>query len=212
MTETLEKLLIAGSGGLTVFVAGKLFDWVKYVRTSPKLAIDFQNDARGYRVYTKTRVGHDALSVSISVTNERRQTAKNCRGFLVGIEALENGKLVPTDYCDSVPLAWAYRSDDDAKKGIDIPKGVVQFLNVFLCGELAHGSGFVPSTVPTTLRTKALQRFAGPGEFRFKIQVSADNVETQLFGLRVSWAGDWSALWNGGCELLSIAIDNTVLD
>lgn len=132
--------------------------------------------------------------------------------ILVGVDVLENGRFTSTDYCDTVPLAWSYRSDNDAQSGIDIPKNVVQFLNVLICYEPSVSTGFEPCTCPKTLR-EASKRFRLPGEFRFRIQVSAHNVETQQFGLRVSWADDWATAWSSEkCEKLRIVHDLTVFN
>jgi len=173
----------------------------------PHLAITYLDTEHGFRVFTEERytsfpyaIPLRVMYVSIRIQNTGRSTATQCRGFLVGIDRKgEGGQWLQTDYCQSIPLAWSYSTDDDARSGVDIPKEVSQFLNVFSIGE--DTPGIRPATVP---RTRRLNELTKPGEFRFKIQLSTDNGPTQLFGIHVSWSGNWDELWQGNCKGLQI--------
>jgi hypothetical protein len=193
-------------------------------RQRASLRVNYRDSLTGHKEFTTaTRVIEDtqgisvqqtyqAMYVNLSVINRRRETAKNCRGYLVGVETVENGRFNAVNPCNSLPLAWAYRSQDDARKGIDIPYGVTQFLNIFSCAQPDVSTGFFPCTVPQLFHLPAWDRFSQPGEFRFRLQITADNANTQLFGLRVRWAGPWDTAWADNCRLLSIVQDNSVLD
>lgn len=201
--------LLSGALGAGIIAIGQ---WIYHWWNRPSLSVSFQESKPGFIVFTsEVRSSPDAGSascsanaieaykamyVSIRIKNTGKRDAKNCRGFLVGIDVKNNGRWEPTDYCDSIPLAWSYRSDEDALHGIDIPHGVGQFLNIFSVRQPTVDSGFRPATVPNTLRYAARVRFKNPGEFRFRIQVAAADLPAQLFGLFLSWDGAWDdELW-----------------
>jgi hypothetical protein len=224
--QEMSSLIWSGAaGGLLSLGLDYAIRFGIWTTTSPKLEIDYRDKQTGYRLFTgattkakkegsddEVEVNFKAMFINISVENTRKQTAKSCRGFLVGVDIVENGQFIATDYCDCIPLAWSYRSERDAHLGIDIPKGVVQFLNVLSCAEPKMGSGFLPCTVPGTRRAAATTHFNKPGEFRFRMQIAADNLNTKLFGLRVRWSGSWEDVWAGNCEAFSVMQDNSVYD
>lgn len=207
---TWDNLFSGAAGAGLIALAHWAYNWW----TRPHLSVSFQQSKPGFIVFTReirpipgaaTTIGfdadatesYDAMFASIRIRNTGRRNARSCRGFLVGIDTKRNGRWEPTDYCDSIPLAWSYRSDADALHGIDIPRGVDQFLNIFSVRQPRIHRGFLPATVPKTLRGASQACFERSGEFRFRIQVAADDLPAQLFGIYLRWPGNWdNEPWN----------------
>jgi len=174
--------------------------------SSPRLNASFE-DKLPFRLETQVAVEnsqpHDAVYFRIGVRNDGVTNAKSCRGFLLGVDE-DSGKGLwrPTQYCDNLPLTWAYRSKGDSEQGIDIPRGVNQFLDVFSISESV--TGFKPLTSAQTRKADAHDRFKAPGMFRFRILVVAENAKSQFFGLCLEWKGDWQQAWQGNGDGLKV--------
>ena len=190
----------------------QLVNYLVHVWYRPILKIDFEESKPGFRLSTLEEENgkrYDAFYYNVRVTNRGKKTAKNARGFLIRIEYIDGGTVHATDYCDNLPLAWSYRTDEDAQKGIDLPSSTPQFLNVLSTRNAAIASGFRPATVPPTLRP-SLYRFEDPGVFRFTIMVVAEDAEPRWIGLRVKWDGDWKSIWDNDCKDFRVFQDTTI--
>ncbi len=218
MDERSIVILVAAVLGA---VLKSVLDWAWWWVSRPVLKMNFNENEAGFKVSTlESRVNpsdaskpllNNAFYYNVGVRNKRTRTATNVRGFLVSIEELEaNGTWRMTDYCDNIPLAWSYREDDDARKGIDIPRDVPQFLNVLSVRHPSVAKGFIPATVPQTLKRASLMRFEEPGTFRFTIMVAADDSAIDWMGLRVEWDGDWAEVWKNDCAGLRVREDTTI--
>jgi hypothetical protein len=130
---------------------------------------------------------HKAFYVRVKVTNTKPKLAQKCRPYLVKIEKKdENGTFQPTEYCDSIQLAWACRGDQ-AYDPLDLPRGIAQFVDVVSTRSIA--SIFRPEIRPIPFRYVSL--FQQKGVFRFTVQVSGDAVKPKFIQLVFDWKGKW---------------------
>lgn len=130
---------------------------------------------------------HEAEYVRIKVVNTSSSVAKTCRAYLVGVEKRNaSGEFAPSIYCDSIPLAWSCQ-EDRAHGPIDLPKGVPQFIDLVTTRD--HSSEFRISIKPVPLRYVGF--FQDKGTFRFRVQVSGENVKPAFISVDFTWGGTW---------------------
>ena len=178
----------------------------------PRLSLGYRDDGPGHRLFTDLvdrrsadEARFQAMIVSLAVSNQSVRTARNCRGYLVAIEEYRDKSWYLTDYCDRLPLTWAYRTDEEGTRGIDIPKDIQQFLNIFyVCEPKLSNPGIHPLTIPRPQRVSSLRRFREPGKLRLIVQVAADDARTEFFALVIEWRGEWKNTWKNDCESLQI--------
>jgi len=154
----------------------------------PRLSLEFRENQD---FITKTIEGlitaPEAIAcyVRVRVTNRKWRIAKNCRAYLVNVEVMNSsGRFEPTEYCDSIQLAWSARGDE-AYFAIDLPKGIPQFLDVISVREISPD--IRPEIRVQLNRYRALWR--RKGSFRFSVQVSGDGLKPVQLSLRCDWNG-----------------------
>jgi hypothetical protein len=131
---------------------------------------------------------HEAEYVRIKVANTKPYVATKCRAYLVSVEkADDSGMFHPTIYCDSIPVAWACRGEDRFK-GIDIPMGVVQYIDLLSTRSISNEYRIEIETI----LFRYIDLFRQHGTFMFTIQVSGDNVKPVFIKIIFKWAGLWN--------------------
>lgn len=156
----------------------------------PRLRLAY--DEKDCRIKTPAEIGSDkvpteAWFVRIRVDNKSwiRKIAKNCTGYLVGLEkeGLVNGQAV--SFTDSIPLAWSYRHVET----IDLPRGLPAFVDVLHTAEEGKGRFYFCLGRHEPKRYESLRD--EQGTFIFKILVAAENVAPKTIRLKFKWSGDW---------------------
>jgi hypothetical protein len=128
-----------------------------------------------------------ARYVRVRVTNTSGSLAKNCRAYLVNIEQLgHSGQWEATVYCESMQLAWSGRGDG-AYTAVDLPKNVPHFIDVVSMRE--KSATFQLEIKVLLKRYEAM--LSTPGQYRFTILVSGENVTLKKLRLSLKWAGAW---------------------
>lgn len=197
MSIDASAVLNTAVGAVLGFAAAVFAEPLRHWIYRPKLKLEFGDDP-GYRARTLEEADipsapvprhsvHDAEYIRIKITNIKPAIAKSCRAYLVAVEkADEAGKFSPTVYCDSIPLSWACR-DSQAYEPLDLPRGVVQFIDVISTRSISKD--FKPEIRPIPYRYFDL--FREHGTFRLTIQVSGDNVKPVFTKIVFRWAGVW---------------------
>lgn len=157
----------------------------------PKLKLEFQQSpdciSQTYEVANGKKVA-DARYIRVNVTNSSKVIAKDCRSYLINIEKCDReGKFVPTVYCDSIQLAWSCQGRMDRWRGIDICKGVNQYVDIIATRNISKA--FDPQIMAKPNRY--LDLFNETGKFLFTIQVSADGADPKTIKLEFVWNSIW---------------------
>jgi hypothetical protein len=180
-------------GGAATFVSGAavavfaepLRRWIY----RPKLQLEFGSSPE-YLARTDEGIApnlHEAIYIRVKVTNTKSAIAKSCRAYLVAIEKEgEADEFKPTIYCDSIPIAWACRDENEKYGAVDLPKGVAQFIDVISTRD-AQPMGVHIKFCPY----RYAKIYQEPGTYRFTIQVSGENVEPVFIKVVFSWTGTW---------------------
>lgn len=194
----LSTVLNTLAGGVLGFAAAVFADPIRQWMYRPVLRLSF-DDEPGCRARTLEQAEldggprpvhstHYAEYVRIRLTNTKHAVARNCRAYLANVEKQDNeGVFRPTIYEDSIPLAWSCR-EEDAYAGIDLPKGITQFVDVVSTREVSEY--FKPEIQPIPYRYMDL--FQERGVFRFTVQVSGENVHPELARIVFRWEGQWN--------------------
>jgi hypothetical protein len=157
----------------------------------PKLSLEFKEDPRHISDTWENFEGkkNRANYIRIEVTNTSIYAARDCKAYLIDIEKQdETGKFVSTVYCDSIQLAWSCQGERDRYGGVDIHKGVRQYIDLVVTRE---GSNiFYPQTMVIPRRYSGL--FKQIGLFRFTVQVSAAGADPIRILLLMRWNGAWN--------------------
>lgn len=189
VASSLQSVLTFLSGALTALFAEPIRQWL----FRPNLILSFDNDDECishtfHTSRTPAETGPKAVYIRVRVANTRKRMARDCRGYLVNLEAKnEKGKFVKTEYCDSIMLHWSCQRPETKYLPIHIPKGVNQFLDIVSIEE--NKNYFRPETHVILNRYHELLRRTGV--FRFTIHVVADNAEPKTIKLIFEWNGDW---------------------
>jgi hypothetical protein len=184
------SILGAVVGGLIGFGAAVFAEPLRRWIYRPKLQLEFGSGAE-YQAPTDEGVKpnrHKAIYIRIKVTNTKAAIAKSCRAYLVAIDqevAVEEFK--PTIYCDSIPIAWACRDDSEKYAGLDLPKGVAQFIDVISTRSVNELVSLHLKFCPY----RYSEIYQKPGTYRFTIQVSGENVEPTFIRIVYCWTGSW---------------------
>lgn len=130
---------------------------------------------------------YESLYVRLKVVNVRAALAKGCRAYLVNVERKgPSGEFQPTEYCESLQLAWASQADQSFA-AFDLPRDVPHFVDII--STRPTSPAFALATKVTPLRyTQLLQT---PGTYRFTVVVSGDGVKPATIHPIVSWSGLW---------------------
>jgi hypothetical protein len=132
---------------------------------------------------------HDAFYIRIKATNTKPRLAQKCRAYLVMVEKEDDkGDFCPTEYCDSIQLAWACKGTQ-AYAALDLPRGIAQFVDVVSTRSIA-AKNFRPEIRPFPFRYASL--FQQTGVFRFTIQVSGDGIKPKFIQIIFDWKGAWN--------------------
>jgi len=138
---------------------------------------------------TPTNIGTNALYVRIKVINEKPRLARACRAYLTNIETKSGGaSFKPTNYVDSIQLAWSCQPLGDERRPLDLPNGVSQYIDVVATDSATNT--FIPQIGPPPLRYIPLFT-AQPETFRFTVQVSGDGVDPEVCRVVFVWKGKW---------------------
>ena len=87
-------------------------------------------DTKTGRARTAFADGTPAVFIRLKVSNHSGRTARGCRAFLVGVgRPAESGRIIPSNYCEHLPLTWATGSRVPATS-IDIANGEHALLDV----------------------------------------------------------------------------------
>jgi hypothetical protein len=139
--------------------------------------------------------------VRLRVVNVGRRVAKNCRGYLTQVEwTNDGGTFEPAPYYDSLPLIWSYKGKDQGYPAVDLLEGVDNYLDILATYSFPNrqppwdpkhdSERFELQTQYIPLRYSNL--FSGTRTYRFTIQVSAEDVESQILRLVFKWNGKWN--------------------
>lgn len=200
MSVDLNSLLQIFIGAVVGFVSAIFAEPVKHWLCQSRLEVAF-GEGSEYKARTPEQMRqpdpqgsgkeiisfHNAEYIRIKVTNRSSSIAKNCCAFLVGVQKKNpKGKFEPTIYCDSIPLVWSCR-EDCLYGPIDLPKDVVHFIDLVtvrsISGEYRLGIKTIPFRYAHLLREN--------GTYRFKVQVSGENVKPKFISVDFSWNGVW---------------------
>jgi hypothetical protein len=198
MTEILSNVISYLLGFATAVFAEPIRKWL----FKPDLILEF---AEGHACITKTYEAvsgekvADVHTIRVKVTNQRRIVARDCRGYLINVEKQdEKGVFVPTIYCDSLPLAWSCQRKEDRYRGIDIPKGVNQYLDVIVTKSTSNE--FEPQVMVKLFRYSDL--FKEKGTYRFTIQATVADANPRTIKLILKWKSHWDDfdVYTGDCR------------
>ena len=156
----------------------------------PKLDVTF-GDSLDYQTLTPELVGDittQSYYFRIRVTNKKSFVARSCKAYLISIEKKgDNGRFVGTIYCDSIQLAWSCQLPNERFRGIDIAKGVNQYVD--LIGTRKGSDMLHPQLLVTPFRYSDL--FKEKGTYRYAIQVCAADTNPEVIRLIFEWNGVW---------------------
>jgi hypothetical protein len=137
---------------------------------------------------TPTSGAGTATYIRVKVTSSKRRSAKGCRAFLVGIETKSSGgKFAPTEFVDSLPLAWSCSPPGTERTPRDLLWGVNQYIDVVAV--LDSRNYLEPQFAPIPHRYISI--FSATEQiYRFTILVSGDGVQPSQLCLVITWKGD----------------------
>ena len=192
MTDSQSTPILSVLSPLAFFLSGFLIavfaEPLRQLLFKPKLELEFK-EGQDFRTPTPMTSGRDSYYIRVKVTNKKRNVARGCRAYLVNVEKEnDRGKFEQTSYCDSIPLAWSNQTLGEQYKGIDLSKGINQFVDII--ATFSHTDYFEPQIVVRPLRYESL--FKESGVFRFTIQISAENADPEIIKLIFKWQGNWS--------------------
>ncbi len=182
------------------FLSAIFAEPIRYAIFRPKLNLEFGNgpefktrtpEQASYVDVVNVQSNHEAEYIRIKVVNSTRRIAKSCHAYLVAIEKEdERGYFRPTLYCDSIALAWSCRSSEQRFDSVDLPFGVAQFVDVVSTRNQKNvTSVFKPEIQIIPMRY--INLFSEQGTFRFRVQISGENVKPVFLKIVFRWAGVW---------------------
>lgn len=133
---------------------------------------------------------HEGYYIRLKVENTKRPLARACRAYLIVVEEKdENGLWKPTIYADSLPLAWSCQERNDARRPIDLPYGVTQFVDVVATDSLLNN--YFVQVAPLPFRYLGL--FDDKRKtFRFTVLIAGDGVQPKTAKIEFGWKGTWN--------------------
>lgn len=198
-------LLIGGAIGFaSAILAPIVLEPLRHRLFGPKLSLQFIDDDRACKADTKenvtitnpnvpegvTHAQTDAFYIRVLAVNTGRQTAKQCRAYLINVERFntDTNGFEETIYSDSIRLAWSARgTSEEAYLPLDLPPNVKQYVDVVSTRKIE--TNYKIEIYPGLLRYQEL--FEEHGKFQFTIQVSGDNVKLATTKVIFEWNGDW---------------------
>ncbi|KKM70309.1 hypothetical protein LCGC14_1441970 [marine sediment metagenome] len=181
----LSEILSFVAGALTAVLAEPLRRWI----FRPTLTLEFKNTEH-FVTRSKERSSestYDSYWVRAKATNSSASLARGCRAFLTDIERLgPSGSWQPTDYCESLQLAWSAR-DEASFSALDLPHDIPHFIDIV--STRCVTASFLPTLSVKLYRYDAL--FSTPGTYRFTVLVSGDGVKPATLRIRFEWTGQW---------------------
>jgi hypothetical protein len=187
LSDSFSTLLGFFSGFAAAIFAEPIRQWL----FKPKLNLEY-DEGRGCLSKTQEAISAsvvgDAYYIRVRVTNASKIIAKDCRAYLVNIEKRdEKGGFASTVYCDSIQVAWSCQGREDRYRGIDICKGVNQYLDLIVTR--SNSDEFDPQIMVKPFRYSEL--FKETGAFRFTIQASAARANPATIKLIFEWNAEW---------------------
>lgn len=184
------NLIPASLGFLGGFLIAIFAEPLRQLLYRPNLKLEFykNNDCISPTPEQSQNGIHSAFYIRIKVTNTKSKLAQKCRAYLVRVERLNSGVFMPTEYCDSIQLAWACK-DSQAYEALDLPRGIAQFVDVVSTRSISPI--YRPEIKPLPFRYISL--FQQIGIFRFTIQVSGDGIKPKFIQFIFNWKGMWDS-------------------
>jgi hypothetical protein len=192
-------------GWLLGLVSKPLSDAILWVVRGPRLRLEFDGGEEEFRIRTPAQTGIpnddplEAYYVRIKVTNHRGwrkwgiQSLRHVKGYLVNVRRRnnENRQFESVGYCDAIPLKWSYLEEDAGRRGIDIPDGLGQYLNVV--ATQTNRPDFIPEIVTTPYRYSRLFDPGRQTDFALclTIVVVAEETSPKKVELVIEWHGAW---------------------
>lgn len=185
--STLWTSIVASGGVIIGFLFAKLYDLVSQKLTEPKLEVEFDENIPGCIAHTAPNNELSVRFIRMRVTNrgKRVATARGCVAYLTNVEwQNENGEFEPTDYCESIRLAWSCQGLRPERFGsMDIPRGVNQYIDIVAFRE--KHANFEPQLEVTPIRYLVL--FQTIGTKLFTVHVHAENASPVKCKLIFTW-------------------------
>src|SRR5262245_40348028 len=108
-------------GFFTAIFAEPLRRWIYAPRLEPSFGTSQQFLTKTPEIAGNSQ--YESLYVRIKVINVRRALAKACRAYLVNVERKGPSGFEPTEYCESLQLAWASQ-ESRSFDAFDLPRDV----------------------------------------------------------------------------------------
>lgn len=175
-------------GFITAVFSEPLRQW--FFRPVLKLSFEKSEDFVSRTPMKNGGKEHEAYYIRIKVENIKRRLAKACRAYLINVEEQdESGQFKKSIYADNLSLAWSCQEPDEARKPIDLPNGVAQFVDVIATDSIFNN--YFIQVQPFPYRYERLFD-KKPKTFRLTIQVSGDGVEPETVQLVFTWKDKWN--------------------
>jgi hypothetical protein len=153
----------------------------------PKIELTFEKDS-AHVAKTPERGNEEAYYIRIGVVTKSRRIAKQCRAYLVQVEEKESSTFISTTYVDSIQLAWSCRVLGTELNPVDLPPGVVQFVDLVATNSTCNS--YRPQIKPFPFRYRDL--FSSKQQtLRFTVQVSGDGFDPEIIKVVFCWNGTW---------------------
>jgi hypothetical protein len=168
-----------------------LGDQLSRVVRGPRLDLEFREKGNFISHTTLTGNGQSipCRYVRVKVTNTGQTSARNCRGFLIGLERKSKSgdfELV-NGGDDTIQLIWSHASGNARGEGFDMSPGVARYLDVLSTAEGRRHFNIECPRIPNTLIPCLDQH----GTYRLTILASAEEAEPKEIRLVFEWNGDW---------------------
>jgi hypothetical protein len=199
LKSLLLPALVSLFGGLAGFL---LLELIVKPHLRPKLKVEFDEKIPGCMArrpswHVPSQKPVDAVYARIRVSNVRGLVAKNARTFLYDVEWKDtDGAFKPTEYCDFLPLSWAFESADEERKrpkteGISLLRNAADYVDICAAyvtdHELHSGLLYQP-----TLYADLFKRY---GTYRLSIVVTAEDAQPVYRQMLIQdWDGDYQKL------------------
>lgn len=184
----LEFFLMICSAFLGAFTAIYL-PFFRQLFLGPKLELFFDRELGCIRK-TPIRNGEgqtEGVYCRVLIKNTKPLLARDCRAFLTNIEKKGVDDVFhPTIYIDSIQAQWASRSGQGFQ-GIDIPKGINQFVDIFSTNKVSNKIEHKIELFPFMYQ----ELFQEHGVFRYSIIVSGNEVKPKSIKFIFHWKGQW---------------------
>jgi hypothetical protein len=171
----MEQLILVFFGAVIGILASPMHDLLRRWLFGPRLRV-----VMPVHVVSVAREDYEEVYVRLRVLNSGRGTAKNCRGYLIGILLRESGgHCSATQYEDVLNLKWAYGDHDS---GCDILPGVWQYLDVIN----AKSGRWNPVVKPQSQSPRYVD-LGTPGRYSLVVAIAAENAACQQVTVEWNW-------------------------